>query len=160
MPVKKSDSGRAIDRARGLTYVSGALLVEVFHNVALFVIGLAIVYAAVDYVHDLVLVGKVTIEDILLLFIYLELGAMVGIYFKTTHMPLRFLIYVAITALTRLLIGVISVDHHPGMEVIIITGAILILAVSVFILRYASFNFPNPVPELEHSDFSEEDKSA
>ncbi len=36
------------------------------------------------------------------LFIYLELGAMVGIYFKTNHMPVRFLIYIAITALTRL----------------------------------------------------------
>lgn len=39
-----------------------------------------------------------TIDDILLLFIYLELGAMVGIYFKTNHMPVRFLIYIAITA--------------------------------------------------------------
>ena len=36
--------------------------------------------------------GGASIEDILLLFIYLELGAMVGIYFKTNHMPVRFLI--------------------------------------------------------------------
>lgn len=49
--------------------------------------------------------GHIKIDDILLLFIYLELGAMVGIYFKTNHMPVRFLIYVAITALTRLLIS-------------------------------------------------------
>ena len=51
--------------------------------------------------------GSAKIEDILLLFIYLELGAMVGIYFKTKHMPLRFLIYVAMTALTRLLFSYI-----------------------------------------------------
>ena len=29
--------------------------------------------------------GNITIDDILLLFIYLELGAMVGIYFKTNR---------------------------------------------------------------------------
>jgi phosphate starvation-inducible membrane PsiE len=29
--------------------------------------------------------GHITVDDILLLFIYLELGAMVGIYFKTNH---------------------------------------------------------------------------
>ena len=44
--------------------------------------------------------GVASAEDILLLFIYLELGAMVGIYFRTNRLPVRFLIYVAITALT------------------------------------------------------------
>jgi len=38
------------------------------------------------------------------LFIYLEIGAMIGIYFKTTRLPVRYLIYVAITALGRVLI--------------------------------------------------------
>jgi phosphate starvation-inducible membrane PsiE len=87
--------------------------------------------------------GKASIEDILLLFIYLELGAMVGIYFKTNHMPVRFLVYVAITALTRLLIGMINVDHVPDMKIIIVTGAILILAVSALILRMGSYKYPS-----------------
>jgi phosphate starvation-inducible membrane PsiE len=47
--------------------------------------------------------GSALIEDLLLRFIYLEIGAMVGIYFKTNHMPVRFLICVAITAVTRLI---------------------------------------------------------
>ena len=63
-----------------------------------------------------------------LLFIYLELGAMVGIYFKTNHMPVRFLIYIAITALTRLLISDIQHTHKASMDQVIITGSILILA--------------------------------
>ena len=49
-----------------------------------------------------------TIEDLLLLFIYLEIGSMVGIYFRTNHMPVRFLLYVGITALTRHMIGVVQ----------------------------------------------------
>ena len=49
---------------------------------------------------------------------------MVGIYFKTNHMPVRFLIYVAITALTRLLISDISHHHRPDMGVVYVSGAI------------------------------------
>jgi phosphate starvation-inducible membrane PsiE len=47
--------------------------------------------------------GRAGLDDILLLFIYLELGTIVGIYFKTDRLPVLFLLYVAITALTRFL---------------------------------------------------------
>ena len=83
-----------------------------------------------------------TVSDILLLFIYLELGAMVGIYFKTNHMPVRFLIYVAITALTRLLLELVSVEHKSDFGILIVSGAILVLAVSVLAIRYGSSRFP------------------
>ena len=86
----------------------GNLLVDSFHLLALFAIGGAIVWAAFFEFLSMIDEGAAKIEDILLLFIYLELGAMVGIYFKTKHMPLRFLIYVAMTALTRLLFSYIS----------------------------------------------------
>ncbi len=45
--------------------------------------------------------GSATIEDLLLLF-HLSggIGSIVGIYFRTNHMPVRFLLYVGITALT------------------------------------------------------------
>jgi phosphate starvation-inducible membrane PsiE len=36
--------------------------------------------------------GRASLSDILLLFIYLEIGAMIGIYFKTTRLPVRYLI--------------------------------------------------------------------
>ena len=48
--------------------------------------------------------GHANLEEILLLFIYLELGAMVGTYFKTRRLPVQFLIYIAITALSRHLV--------------------------------------------------------
>ncbi|WP_287814795.1 phosphate-starvation-inducible PsiE family protein, partial [Pseudomonas sp.] len=87
--------------------------------------------------------GNITVDDILLLFIYLELGAMVGIYFKTNHMPVRFLIYVAITALTRLLIS--DVSHHgpADLGVVYLSGAILLLAFAILVVRYASSRFPS-----------------
>ena len=84
-----------------------------------------------------------SLEDILLLFIYLELGAMVGIYFATKRMPVRFLIYVAITALTRMMIAVINVDHTADLDNLIISGAILLLSISVFIVKYGSHKYPS-----------------
>lgn len=122
----------------------GNLFVESFHYLLLFVIGGAVAWAAVATLLDMFGRGTATIDDILLLFIYLELGAMVGIYFKTNHMPVRFLIYVAITALTRLLIADIQHTHKPNMGIVMVCGAILLLALSILVVRYGSNRFPSP----------------
>lgn len=120
----------------------GSLMVDSFHFLALFVIGGTIVWSAVLAYTDMITRGHSTIDDILLLFIYLELGAMVGIYFKTNHMPVRFLIYVAITALTRMMIQHIQHNHTPDQGILLISGAILILTLATLVIRYGSSRFP------------------
>lgn len=132
--------------------VIGHMLVRSFHLLALFAIGAATVWSAVQEFIGMIVAGRAEVGDILLLFIYLELGAMVGIYFMTNRMPVRFLIYVGITALTRLLIEVISKTHDADDTVLIICGAILLLAVSVLILRFGSVKFPSPGPAEEYAD--------
>jgi phosphate starvation-inducible membrane PsiE len=127
--------------AKGL----GNLLVDSFHYLALFAIGATIVWAAVAAFIGMASKGYAKIDDILLLFIYLELGAMVGIYFKTNHMPVRFLIYVGMTALTRLMISDLQDHHRPGLEVIYVTAAILILALATLTVRFGSHKFPSGV---------------
>ncbi len=126
----------------------GKTLVKAFHLLALFVIGGSIVWSAILAFIGMMEQGKASIEDILLLFIYLELGAMVGIYFYTNHMPVRFLIYVGMTALTRQLIGFISVEHKPDIGVLIISGAIVLLALGVLVLRYGSHKYPSKRSEV------------
>ena len=118
-------------------------MVDLFHYLALFAIGGAIVWSAVLAFLGMATKGHASIDDILLLFIYLELGAMVGIYFKTNHMPVRFLIYVAITALTRLLIADVQTHNRPDMEIVMVSGAILVLSLATLAIRYASFKFPS-----------------
>ena len=108
----------------------GNLLSEIFHYIALFVIGSAIVWSAVHAFFEMVQNGVISVEDILLLFVYLELGAMVGIYFRTSRLPVRFFIYIAITVLTRMLIDVVQSDHTPRLEIIYVPAAILILTVN------------------------------
>jgi phosphate starvation-inducible membrane PsiE len=91
--------------------------------------------------------GTATIQDLLLLFIYLEVGAMVGIYFKTNHMPVRFLIYVAITAVTRLIIDLVN-KHEANLEILLLGTTILILAMANALVRYASNKYPSNTGEV------------
>ena len=121
----------------------GQGLVDGFHYLALFAIGGAIVWSAAHAFVGMTGKGYATIDDILLLFIYLELGAMVGIYFKTNHMPVRFLIYVGITALTRLLVGDIATHHQLGWGIVMVSGAILLLAIANLVVRYGSARYPS-----------------
>lgn len=130
----------------------GNFLVDAFHYLALFAIGGAIVWSAVMAFVQMSQQGGASISDILLLFIYLELGAMVGIYFKTNHMPVRFLIYVAITALTRVLIADIQLEHKWDVTVIYLSGSILLLAVANLVIRYGSFKFPSAGSAEEKPD--------
>jgi protein PsiE len=122
-------------------YSIGNTLVNMFHLLALFAIGGAVVWSAVLSFSHMVMAGTATVEDILLLFIYLELGAMVGIYFKTNHMPVRFLIYVAITALTRMLIEIVSDINNPHEEILLVVGSIVLLSLAVLILRFGSYKY-------------------
>ncbi|MCU7797002.1 MAG: phosphate-starvation-inducible PsiE family protein [Candidatus Thiodiazotropha sp. (ex Myrtea spinifera)] len=114
---------------------AGNLMVEIFHVAALFIIGATVVWSGVVAYLEMIAHGHATLKDILLLFIYLELGAMVGIYFKTRRLPVQFLIYIAITALTRML--TIDIKAMANETILTLTGAILMLTVAILVLRYS-----------------------
>lgn len=110
----------------------GDAMVHVFHLLALFIIGGTVIWsAAVEYI-TIINTGTVGLKDILLLFIYLELGAMVGIYFRTKKLPVIFLIYIAITALTRVL--AVDIKTMESEKVLALSGAIAILSLSGVIM--------------------------
>jgi phosphate starvation-inducible membrane PsiE len=117
----------------------GGVLVQSFHILALFVIGGTVVWSAGHFYIETMQQGYAKLHDILLLFIYLEIGAMVGIYFRTHRLPVRFLIYVAITALTRML--VIDAEKLADQRVLTITGAILILALASLAVDFSAARF-------------------
>ena len=118
----------------------GNQLVDGFDLVALFVIGGTVVWSAVYAYIGMIEQGYADIKDILLLFIYLELGAMVGIHFKTHRLPVEFLLYVAITALTRVL--VIDLEAMPDLRILVISGAIVVIALAVLVLHVGRSKFP------------------
>ena len=112
---------------------AGSVLVSVFHYLALFVLGASIVWSAVVSYIAIMRKGYAGLDDLLLLFIYLELGTMIGIYFNTRQLPVRFLVYVAITALTRYV--TVDVKDLPIEGLLAVTGSILMLALSALVLE-------------------------
>ena len=70
------------------------------------------------------------IEEILVFFLYFEFVALIVKYFKNNyHFPLRYFIYIGITAIVRLII----VQHDNPYSVLIWSGAILLLVISLAI---------------------------
>ncbi len=124
----------------------GCFLIEIFHVVGLFAIGGTIVWSAVS--EYLVIMqyesGFASLKDILLLFIYLELGAMTGIYFKTHKMPVIFLIFIAITAITRfMVIDMKFLVSNDKFNLMIMVVSILVLSISAGVLRFTEKKYEN-----------------
>lgn len=120
---------------------AGGILIDVFHNLGLLIIGVTIVWSGV---HEYIRImnnpsGFASLDDILLLFIYLELGAMIGMYFKTHKLPVIFLLFIGITALTRYL--VFEMKAIASTDVIILVGAIFVLVSSVVLLKFGVAKF-------------------
>jgi phosphate starvation-inducible membrane PsiE len=133
-----STTARLHRRMKSTADAVGILLVDGFHYLALFAIGATTVWSAFAAFISMLQKGRAELSDILLLFIYLEIGAMIGIYFKTTRLPVRYLIYIAMTALGRVLIEIGGAEHKTGKDLLIVAGAILVLSFAVLVLRFAS----------------------
>ena len=134
----------------------GNLLVDGFHFLALFVIGATVVWSAVYEYIEMMDKGYAELKDILLLFIYLELGAMIGIYFKTHRLPVQFLIFIAITALSRhLVIDVQKVSDSFHLYLLLsISGAIVLLSGALFVLSMTARRYGRPEDDV-HQDRSD-----
>lgn len=122
----------------------GSDLIEIFHVIGLFVIGSTIIWAAIwEYINIMQSGNAAGLKDILLLFIYLELGAMTGIYFKTHKMPVVFLIFIAITAIIRfLVIDMKEIMVNSETQLIALVSSILVLTLAALIMRYTDKKFP------------------
>ncbi|MEO6696672.1 MAG: phosphate-starvation-inducible PsiE family protein [Gammaproteobacteria bacterium] len=84
--------------------------------------------------------GQVLLQDILLLFIYLEILTMVGLYFTSGKLPVRYPIYIAMVAIARYII--IGMKDMNGWHMVALALAILILAFAVLAIRYGHTRMP------------------
>jgi protein PsiE len=115
-------------------------LLGVIETLGLVVITLAALVAGVIEVQVMIDAGTVTLSDLLLLFLYLEIFAMVGVYFRSGQLPVRFPIYIAIVALARYL--VLDMKSLDDWRMLGVTAAILLLAFAVLVIRYGHIRFP------------------
>lgn len=106
----------------------------------LVLITLATIVAIGQELHVIYQQGRVELHDILLLFIYLEILTMVGLYFTSGKLPVRYPIYISIVAITRFII--LGMKEMSALDIIMLAGAILLLTLASVVLRYGSFKLP------------------
>ena len=78
-------------------------------------------------------VQSIELADLLLLFIYLEVMGMVGNYWSNQSVRLTYPLFIAITALSRLII--LQKKDVDASSLIYESGAILLLAVAIVVLK-------------------------
>jgi protein PsiE len=108
--------------------------------VGLVVITIATLAAGVEEVAKMVAARKVTLADLLLLFIYLEVLTMVAVYLESGALPIRMPLYIAMVALARHLI--LDMKEITEWEIIATSVAILVIAAAVLIIRFGHVRFP------------------
>ena len=77
----------------------------------------------------------IEIADILLLFLYTEVISMVGVFYRSRVIPVLYPIFIAITALSRLIV-LQSKDMAPE-TILFEASAILVLALAAIALSYS-----------------------
>ena len=126
-----------------MTGTGKGTLVYILHLVeqlGLALIVIATLVAVGEEVAKMVSARTVNLADILLLFIYLEVIAMVAIYFESHRLPVRFPIYIAIVALARYLI--LDSKTMGPLGLVAVGGTVVLLTLAVLVLRYGHVKFP------------------
>ena len=83
---------------------------------------------------------QVQLADLLLLFILLEVITMVENYWRVGKLPVRIPLYIAMVSMARYLI--LDTGDAHDVHALFITGAILILSLAVFVVRFGHLKFP------------------
>lgn len=116
--------------------------IHIIEFIGLAIIAIATVFAGYAAVMEMFHNGEVHLGDLLLLFLYLEVLAMVAIYLDSGKLPVRLPMYIAIIALARYLI--LEMKDLSEWQMIAVAATITLITISTLILRYGSIKFPYP----------------
>lgn len=117
----------------------GSRILAWVEHAGLLIVSLATVIAFGFEIAAMVEARTVSLADLLLMFIYLEVLAMVAIYLESGKLPVRMPLYIAMVALARYLI--LDMKNLDTWRVLGVSGAILILALAVLVIRYGHCKF-------------------
>jgi protein PsiE len=109
-------------------------------DIGLLIIGISTIIAVGIEVMVMIDARTVTLADLLLLFIYLEVISMVAIYLDSGKLPVRMPLYIAIVALARYLI--LDMKGLETWRIIGVAAAALVLAFAVLVIRFGHTRFP------------------
>jgi protein PsiE len=108
--------------------------IKITEKALLAVIALLTIVATFEEVVKIYDARSVQLADLLLLFIYTEVLGMIGIFFVSNRIPITLPIFIAMTAISRL---IILQGKEMDMSFLVYeAGAILVLAIAVLVVRY------------------------
>ncbi|MBK1640922.1 phosphate-starvation-inducible E [Chromatium okenii] len=121
-------SNEALDRwlSTVFHYVEKAVLVLV-GGLALLGIG--------QLIFEIMQHGKIQLQDLLMMFIFIEIMAMANIYFVRRSVPFTYPMFIAVTALSRLI--VLQGKNIAPENLLYESGAILLVSIAILVLRFS-----------------------
>jgi protein PsiE len=115
---------------------------KVIEYLVLFIIAIATLVSIAEEIYNMVNLRTVALADLLLLFIYLEVLAMVVNYIESGKLPIRMPLYIAIVALARYLI--LDMKAMDDWRILAISLSTILLAVTVIVIRWGQLKMPYP----------------
>ena len=120
----------------------GSKGLKAVEHLVLLIIAIATVFAIGQEIFHIFQMGEVALADLLLLFIYLEVLAMVANYAESGKLPVRMPLYIAIVALARYLI--LDMKSMDDWRIAAISISTFILAGTVIVIRWGQLKMPYP----------------
>ena len=112
----------------------GISIFGVVEKSLLAIIALLTILAAFQELLAIFNARQVQLADLLLLFLYTEVIGMVGAFYKSKRIPITLPLFIAMTALARLII--LQGKEMEAITLLYEAGAILILALACLAIRY------------------------
>ena len=122
-------------------------LVGFIEKAVIAIILVATITAIMFEIMRMIEVQYVELADLLLLFIYVEVIGMVRVYYVSNRVRMTYLLFIAITALSRLII-LQGKDSNPEL-LLYEAGAIVLVAIAVIILRLRYVPILRPIEDVD-----------
>ena len=118
-------------------------IVKQIQLLTLIIILISTVIAIGSELYQMFKIQTVTLADLLLLFLYLEVLAMVRVFWESQSIQITLPLFIAITALSRF---IILQGKSINPEILVYeAGAILLIALAILVLRFRN----SPIVGLE-----------
>ena len=109
-------------------------IVKQIQLLTLIIILISTIIAIGSELYQMFKIEKVTLADLLLLFLYLEVLAMVRVFWESQSIQITLPLFIAITALSRF---IILQGKSINPEILVYeAGAILLIALAILVLRF------------------------
>ena len=126
-------------------FFSGITLVErVLHLIILAMV----LFLCFEEINSIFTNGSLKVQNVLMLFIYLEIMQMVNIFFSTGKIPVRYPLYIGMFALARH----ISFEEISGIDSLYLSASVALLAIALVALAYRDKLIDKRGPQLPEMD--------